>query len=106
MLSSYWLDCGRFQTEYDELNQIHDFKWSAQEENAKYRYYRFYNDGDLPKGAKYARIDDVKRYLEMQVNIAVAKAYVRIHKDNVSSAAIKYFAKKRFLSFAAWSETN
>ena len=100
-MKNYWTNEGLFNEEYNEMLKA-DFNFTRAEENAMYKYYRYYNDGDLPSGAKYASTFRIQVYLESQANIAVAKAYVRFKKNNVSDL-IKSFSKKSFVSFSAFT---
>ena len=95
---NYWNSTGRFQSEYDEMVNV-GFAFTNKEKKAMHKYYRYYNDGDLPMGARYAWTHDVEGYLEKQADIAVAKAYVRFKDGNVS-VKIKFYAKKTFVGFS------
>ena len=99
-IKTYWNHEGRFNAEYDEMLGA-KFTFTKAEENAMYKYHRYYNDGDLPMGAAYAWTHDIERYLECQANIAVAKAYVRFKKGIVSNA-IKIYSKSSFKGFNTW----
>ena len=102
-MKTYWNNEGRFQAEYDEMVNA-GFKFTKAEENVMYKYRRYYNDGDLPMGAAYAWTADIEKYLELQANIAVAKAYVRFTKNNVSFV-VKAYSQKSFVGFKSFVNT-
>lgn len=105
MLSkTYWNSNGRFQKEYEELEVAEGFKWTKSEENAKYRYHRYFNDGDLPQGAYFASKEEVQSYLEIQATIAIAKAYCRYNKGKEIPIVIKAYASRPLQGFKAWAQ--
>lgn len=99
--NTYWFNNGRFQKEYEELENSP--VWTKAEENAKHKYYRYYNDGDIPMGATYASAIEIERYLDCQASIAIAKAYCRTHKNEDISRTIKAYAKLPLEGFKSWS---
>lgn len=103
-MKTYWNNEGRFEAEYNEMRNA-GFNFTKAEQNAFHRYYRYFNDGDLPMGAKYAWTRDIEMYLEAQVSIAIAKAYVRFKKGNVVKA-IKFYSKSSLKGFNAWMNVN
>lgn len=103
---TYWNGNGRFQKEYHELNSDPAFKWTKAEENAKYRYYRYFNDGDLPQGAYLASKGEIQMYLEIQATIAIAKGYCRAHKGEEIPTAIRVYATRPLQGFKAWAHID
>ena len=99
-MKTYWNHEGKFNTEYEEMLSA-KFTFTKAEENAMHKYYRYYNDGDMPVGSAYYPLFNVERYLEYQANVAVAKAYKRFKGNDVSNV-IKYFAKKPLVGFKAY----
>lgn len=96
--NNYWNNNGRFQKEYEEMRSAiykGEFSYNKQELNTMHKYYRYFNDGDLPKGStfKFATFQ-IESYLETQANIAIAKAYLRYKKD-CSNLVIKFYAKQK-----------
>ena len=67
------------------------------------KYYRYFNDGDRPRGTAYVLDRDVEFYLEYEANIAIAKAYERNFK-NKASKLIHFYAKKNLVGFTAWEK--
>lgn len=100
MMNTYWNNNGKFQNEYNELEL--DGKWTKAEENAKYKYYRYYNDGDIPAGAKYFFNHTVEEYLEEQASIAIAKAYCRAHKGERIDPVVVEWSQRPLQGFSAW----
>lgn len=98
---TYWNNNGLFQEEYEELIKS-NVKWTKSEENAKHRYYRYFNDGDIPGGATHANKKEVETYLETQASIAIAKAYKRTHKGENVGLLIDCFATRELKGFKAW----
>lgn len=96
--NTYWNNNGRFQKEYDELKRV-GFKWTIAEENAKYRYFRYFNDGDRPRGSAFANSEEIEEYLELQASIAIAKAYSRFHRGERLSLPIRFYAQKVLRGF-------
>lgn len=99
---SYWNGNGRFEEEYEELLASPNVKWTKEEQEIKYRYYRYYNDGDLPYGANFASISEIEEYEELQLSIVIAKVYCRVHQGEQMPSLIWWFAKKPYQSFKAW----
>ena len=100
--NNYWTNKGRFQNEYEQLKAV-DFNFNQEEQNAFHKYYRYYNDGDMPVGSKYYSKASIETYLEIQASIAIAKAYARATKGNCS-AVIKMFSQRKLKGFKAWME--
>lgn len=98
--NTYWNNNGRFNAEYNEMRKS-GFEFTQAELSIFYKYHRYYNDGDMPYGTKYAWAEDIEKWLENQADIAVAKAYKRFKNSEVTNL-IKYFAKKSFKSFNSW----
>lgn len=98
----YWFETGRFQKEYEEMMKA-NFAYTKQEKNARYKYYRYYNDGDLPKGNMFIDKFKIESYLEHQADIAIAKAYLRFN-PNCDDKIIHYFAKKTFKGLKTYYE--
>lgn len=99
-VKTYWNHKGRFEDEYNELIKA-NFKFTKAEENAMYKYHRYFNDGDIPVGAKYYSTRDIERYLEFQADVVVARAYMRFNKEKASKL-IAYFAKKKLIGFDSY----
>lgn len=93
----YWHGKGRLQKELSELQEA-KFAWTKAEKETQRRYYRYYNDGDCPRGATYAPQAKVVAYLEEQATIAIAKAYTRMKNGEVS-AVVKYYAQKKLKGY-------
>lgn len=94
-MNNYWNKVGTFQKEYDEMQEAMykgEFTYNKQELNTFYKYKRFYNDGDLPNGSWRFSLEEIKDYLEIQADIAVAKAYLRFNK-NCDNKMLKAYAK-------------
>ncbi|MGN0807945.1 MAG: hypothetical protein ACI4MN_05835 [Candidatus Coproplasma sp.] len=102
--NTYWNSNGRFQKEYEELEVAEGFKWTKSEENAKHRYYRYFNDGDLPQGTCFASKEEIQSYLEAQANIAIAKGYCRAHKGEKIPVVIRAYASRPLQGFKAWAQ--
>lgn len=101
-MKKYWFETGRFQKEYEEMMKA-NFVYTKQEFSARRKYYRYYNDGDIPKGSLFISKQDIESYLEYQADIAVAKAYLRFNK-NCADKLILYFASKKFKGLKAYYE--
>ena len=99
---SYWNGNGQFEKEYEELLASPNVKWTKEEQEIKDRYYRYYNDGDLPYGADFASISEIEEYEELLLSILIAKVYYRVHKDERMPSLIWWVAKKPYQSFKAW----
>lgn len=102
--NTYWNGEGRLQKYYDVLKNV-GANFTDAEKHTTYIYYRFYNDGDYPMGTKYVAQSKVQKYLEMQANIAIAKAYYRYTKG-ICDYIIKYFAAKKLQGFRAWDSAT
>ena len=101
---TYWNNNGKFQAEYDEMMAA-GFQFTKAENNVTYKYYRYFNDGDIPMGARYAWKHDIETYLEHQANIAVAKAYVRFKNGDVKNI-IKFYSQKKLMGFNSYMEAQ
>lgn len=101
--NTYWNGEGRFQHHYDRLKEL-GVEFTKAEKDSMYRYYRFYNDGDYPVGTRLVPIERIQRYLELQANIVIAKAYRR-YTHNACHNIIKFFANKKLQGFKAWNES-
>ena len=44
------------------------------------RYYRYYNDGDIPRGMRYTTVNQIERTLEVQAHEMIKKEYARFQK--------------------------
>ena len=100
MKNSYWNRTGKFQKEYEEM-QAANFKYTKAEENAMYKYRRYYNDGDLPRGSLFIDKCRIELYLEIQANIAVAKAYLRFNPQ-CNNMTIKLYARNNCKGLQAY----
>lgn len=55
MTNTYWNRSGELQSEYDRMRKAEDegtFTFTKTSLNIFHRYYRYYNDGDLPGWAR------------------------------------------------------
>lgn len=100
---TYWNNNGYLQKEYEQILQ-ENIKFTKSEQQQNYIYYRFYNDGDMPKGSKFFDCDRVAQYLEEQANIIIAKRYIAKHPEDKKNMRVKFWAMRERKGFKKWIE--
>ena len=81
---TYWNGNGRHQ---EKLNEMEDANWNckytAKSKAIARRYYRYFNDGDMPRGKDFhglLTIQQIEYRLEKQANEMVLAEYERFQK--------------------------
>lgn len=83
MKNTYWNNEGQYQKEYDEMRKA-GHKFTKNSQAVCRRYYRYYNDGDIPRGMYWDRQLVIEWKLERQANEMVKKEYARFTNKNSS----------------------
>lgn len=77
--NTYWNSLGKYQKEYEEMrNGNHQFTKASLAVTK--RYYRYYNDGDIPRGMYWYSKLKIQYILERQANEVIKKEYERYLK--------------------------
>lgn len=80
--STYWNGRGKYQ---NELREMIDAQWNnkytKKSKETAYRYYRFYNDGDVPKGMSTFSKAMISARLEKQADEMISGEYKRFCKN-------------------------
>ena len=87
MTRTYWQGNGLYQR---KLNEMEEAGWNERYTKASQatarRYYRYYNDGDIPRGMQYNTVDRIERMLEGQAHEMIKKEYARFQKAMAKEA--------------------
>ncbi len=76
MTNTYWNGNGRYQKQLDEMEAA-EWNYTKANKATARRYYRYYNDGDIPKGMAYEAKYFIEAKLEMQANRMIEAEYKR-----------------------------
>lgn len=82
--NTYWASEGKYQTEYDAMQKaVTDgvFEFTKTTLNVFHRYYRFYNDGDLPNVYRW-RQEEYAEILEEKVSDRIEKEWKKFMNGN------------------------
>lgn len=76
---TYWNGNGLYQKKLNEMEQAGwNEKYTKKSQATARRYYRYYNDGDIPRGMMYEF--DIERILEAQAHEMIKAEYKRFQK--------------------------
>lgn len=79
MKNTYWNGNGRYQKQLDEMEAA-EWNYTKANKAIARRYYRYYNDGDIPKGMAYCAKEFIEAKLEFQANNMIEAEYKRFLK--------------------------
>lgn len=79
---TYWNGNGKYQEMLDEMEEArwNEIGYTTKSKSIARRYYRYFNDGDIPRGKQfsiYMPLDIIEYRLEKQANEMVLKEYAR-----------------------------